>query len=202
MSQDRSTPPPKRGRPRSEAARRAILDAAYEILLDVGLGRLTIEAVAARAGVGKPTIYRSWANAQELAMAALMAAPAPPDAADAGGQGAIDALRAHLAHVLRVFATPRGRQITLTMAAADEKSEIARAFRNQIILKMRDTGRQLLTEAEERGEVAPIADLDAALDALYGPIFYRILAGHRQLTPDFGDAILSIVLDGVARRRK
>ena len=72
-----STPTPRRrpGRPPSDAARHAILEAAHRILMTDGLGRLTIERVAAEAGVGKPTIYRTWTNAQELAMAAFMAQP-------------------------------------------------------------------------------------------------------------------------------
>ena len=69
MSQDK---PNTRGRPPSKVARSKALKAAVEILMELGFGRLTIDAVAARSGVGKPTIYRNWANASELAMAALM----------------------------------------------------------------------------------------------------------------------------------
>src|SRR5262249_24320148 len=61
-----------RGRPRSVAARRAILKAAHQLLAEGGLSSVTIEGIAARAGVGKPTIYRSWPNAHAVAMAALM----------------------------------------------------------------------------------------------------------------------------------
>lgn len=67
-----SSPDRPRGRPRSVAARRAILKAAHELLAEGGLSSVTIEGIAARAGVGKPTIYRSWPNAHAVAMAALM----------------------------------------------------------------------------------------------------------------------------------
>ena len=70
-----STPRRKPGRPRSERARQAILRSAFDLLQEVGPTRLTVEAVAARAGVGKPTIYRYWANAQDLAMAAMSVGP-------------------------------------------------------------------------------------------------------------------------------
>ena len=63
----------KPGRPRSAEARRKALKAAQDILLREGFGRLTIEAVAAASGTGKPTLYRHWANAQELTMEALIA---------------------------------------------------------------------------------------------------------------------------------
>src|SRR5579864_9001228 len=61
-----------RGRPRSLEARRAILRAAHELLAEGGLSSVTIEGIADRAGVGKPTIYRTWPNANAVAMAALM----------------------------------------------------------------------------------------------------------------------------------
>ena len=65
--------PRKVGRPRSQTARKAVLETAYKIVMSEGVGRLTVERVALEAGVGKPTIYRNWANAHELAMAAFMA---------------------------------------------------------------------------------------------------------------------------------
>src|SRR5215471_3086980 len=67
-----SRPDRPRGRPRSVAARRAILKATHELLAEGGLSSVTIEGIAARAGVGKPTIYRTWPNAHAVAMAALM----------------------------------------------------------------------------------------------------------------------------------
>ena len=97
----------KPGRPRSEEARRAILEAAHAILMEEGIGRLTVEAVAARARVGKPTIYRSWANAQELALAAFLSRPLqvrdiPPS------RSAKEDLKEHLASVISAL-SPRSR---------------------------------------------------------------------------------------------
>jgi AcrR family transcriptional regulator len=84
-----SSPDRPRGRPRSVAARRAILKAAHELLAEGGLSSVTIEGIAARAGVGKPTIYRSWPNAHAVAMAALMEgdqAGGPDEAQDEQGR--------------------------------------------------------------------------------------------------------------------
>jgi AcrR family transcriptional regulator len=84
-----SSPDRPRGRPRSVAARRAILKAAHELLAEGGLSSVTIEGIAARAGVGKPTIYRSWPNAHAVAMAALMEsdrAARPGEAQDEQGR--------------------------------------------------------------------------------------------------------------------
>ncbi len=186
----------KRGRPQSEEAQRRVLQAAHEILMTEGFGRLTIEAVAARSGVGKPTIYRSWANAQELAMAALLVTS--PAETQVDGATAQAALGAQMRALVTAFATTRGRQITMALAAADPESEFTKAFRNQVILSSRAAGRDILEQAAARGEIAPPPDLEALLDMIYGPVFFRLLVGHQRVSPEFGDTIVSIALRAVA----
>lgn len=200
-------PPPKKkpGRPPSEAARQAVLAAAYRILMSEGLGRLTIERVALEAGVGKPTIYRSWTNAQELAMAAFLSQPeldqsdvaAVRNRGSAGSASIRLALKSHLAGVIRAFATNRGRQITLTMASADPESELAKAFRSQIILKGRETGRWLLEVAEASGDVRFSANMETVLDMVYGPLYFRLLVGHLTLKEEFASQLVDTVFDGI-----
>jgi AcrR family transcriptional regulator len=185
MSQD---VPKLRGRPPSTAARKKALAAAHDILMAEGLGRISIEAVAARSGVGKPTIYRNWANASELAMAALM--EGHPEIATDGQGNLRAALLRQITDIIQAFATTRGRQIALALAAADPDSEMTRAFRNRIILSGREAGRQLLAEAIRRGEIAAPADLEIVLDMIYAPIFYRLLVGHRPLDQTFAQALV------------
>lgn len=198
MSQEPDEKPTiKRGRPRSEVARAAILRAAHDMLVTDGLGRLTIEAVAERAHVGKPTIYRYWKNAQELAMAALMAGePGTTPAAPAGRTG--EQLYRQMDNLLAVFASPRGRQIALTIAAAEPDSEMAKAFRTRVMLEQREEGRMILTEAAARGEIRTGADMETVLDMLYAPVFYRLLVGHLPLTEEFGRAVVDNVLRALA----
>lgn len=192
-----SAPKRKPGRPPSQAARQAVLDTAYRIVMNEGLGRLTIERVAAESGVSKPTIYRTWTNAQDLAMASFMAQPQAETAAPRSAS-ARRALRAHLAGVIETFATQRGRQITLTMASADPQSELAKAFRNQIILKSRDAGRRMIEQGAAAGEIRADANVDAVLDMLYGPLFFRLLAGHMPLSAAFAAQLVDTVFDGIA----
>ncbi|MGO6968996.1 TetR-like C-terminal domain-containing protein [Rhizobium leguminosarum] len=196
MSQESNATQKKRGRPPSAAAQRRALKAAHEILMAEGFGRMTIEAVAARSGVGKPTIYRSWANAQELAMAALLVNRLPE--AEVGGGTAQAALGAQMSGLVTAFASTRGRQITMALAAADPKSEFTKAFRNQVILSSRNAGRVILEEALARGEIVPPLDMEALLDMIYGPVFFRLLVGHRPVSPEFGDAIVRTALRAVA----
>lgn len=177
-----SQPPRKPGRPPSASARRKALSAARAILMEQGFGRLTIEAVSKASGVGKPTIYRNWKTLQALTMDALIdSAPAadpdpslPPRAA----------LEAQLARIIAAFATTRGRQITMALASADPDSEFTRAFRNRVILSARTAGRSLLEQAIAKDNLTPPANLDILLDMIYGPLFFRLLAGHAPLDAD------------------
>ena len=191
-------PPARRkpGRPPSETARQSVLDTAYRILMSEGLGRLTIERVAAESGVSKPTIYRTWTNAQDLAMAAFMAQP-HSDGPVSRASSARAVLRAHLRGVIETFATPRGRQITLTMASADPESELAKAFRNQVILKSREAGRRLIERAVLSREIRPDANVEAVLDMLYGPLFFRLLTGHQPWLPQLAEHLVETLFDGV-----
>jgi AcrR family transcriptional regulator len=211
---------PRQGRPPSQRARLAILETAYRILMEEGLGRMTVERVASQAGVGKPTIYRYWSNAQELAMAAFMARPesepVKPDSASADraklasakrlakpskhlDSSARAAIKAHLQSVIATFASNRGRQITLTMASADPESELAKAFRHQIILKSREAGRILIELGISSGEIEIKTSIETLLDMLYGPIFFRLLAGHLNLTTEFATQLADTLFDGIAK---
>lgn len=160
------------------------------MLMEEGFGRLSIEAVAARSGVGKPTLYRHWANAQELALAALIADP--PREAEPQGESARERLAAQMRGLVQAFATTRGRQVTLALASADPGSELTKAFRNRVILKSREAGRAMVEAAIANGEMAAPADLEAFLDMIYGPIFYRLLVGHRPLDARFAEAVVEI----------
>lgn len=183
------------GRPRNENLEEAVLAAAYKVVMKEGLGRLTIERIAADTGVGKATIYRRWSNAHELAMAAFMA---HPDAEFRSTRGTPKhQLTAHLRSVVARFSAKRGRQITLTMAASEGESELSKAFRNQVILKSRQTGEELIRLGVKGGSIAANVDMETVLDMLYGPIFYRLLAGHRPLDGAFAESIVAALFEGV-----
>lgn len=192
MSQDQSISPRPRGRPPSAAARAKALQAARDILLSEGFGRLSIEAVAAKSGISKPTIYRNWANAGELAMAALMAGPDLQTHKAKGGLAG--SLRAQMQALVTAFATTRGRQIALTLAASDPESEMTKAFRNRVILSSREAGRRLIGEAVARGEIVAPADIETVLDMIYAPLFYRLLVGHLPLDAPFADSLVTRAL--------
>lgn len=197
MSQASNKIPPHRGRPRSEKARRAILDAANEILADPRSGRLTIEAVAMKAGVGKPTIYRYWPNARALEMAAMLELPAPDTSVHAGGSAVSD-LTLQLEKVVAIFTAKRGRQMAQMVAASEQDSELSKLFRNTVILKSRDEGRAILERAIAEGHLRANLKIEIALDMIYGPLFYRLLVGHAPLDDAFASDLVATALKGLA----
>lgn len=190
--------PPTRGRPRSTAARDRVLAAARRLLESSGPAAVTIERLAEQAGVGKPTIYRTWPNAQAVLMAALM--PEPPAARRTATRvDALRQLRQQLRDLVERLAARSGRSVTLMLAAAEPDSELAKAFRHRVILAGRDEGRRLLQAAVSDGALRRGLDLDVVLDLLYGPIFFRVLVGHGPLDARFADRVFDHAMKGLMR---
>ena len=185
-------PSPSRGRPRDPRTRAAILAAARALLERGGLTAVTIEAIAGKAGVSRPTIYRYWPNAPAVAMAAFLEASAP--AAGKTSRSPLAALRAQLHAVADAFAAPAGRSVAAMVAAAQSETELAKAFRNEFIARNRDAARLLLDRCIDERLVAPPEDIDLALDMVFGPLFYRLLMGHAPITRGFVDQLLDAVI--------
>lgn len=197
MSQASS--PASRGRPRDPRTRTAILSAARALLELGGLTAVTIEAIAAKAGVSRPTIYRYWPNAPAVAMAAFLEASGAP-AAGKTSRSPRAALRAQLHAVADAFAAPGGRSVAAMVAAAQSETELAKAFRNEFIARNRDAARLLLERCIVEELVVAPADIDLALDLIFGPLFYRLLMGHAPITRSFVDQLLDAVVPALHAR--
>jgi AcrR family transcriptional regulator len=194
-------PGPRRGRPRDPKTRKKILAAASALLSAGGIGAVTMEAIAERAGVGKPTIYRQWPNAPAVAMAAFLESTKPLAPSARRGR-LIDALRTHLRKVAEAFATRAGRNTALMIAAAQNDSELAKVFRNHFIMKSREIGRALLERAIATRQLRNDLDIEAVLDLLYAPLYFRLLIGHGPLDAHFTDAIIDAAINGLKARRR
>jgi AcrR family transcriptional regulator len=182
-----------RGRPRSASARDAALRIASDLITREGIGAVTMEAVARLSGVGKPTLYRNWRNREELAMAALMSDGVPKTSVRETNTPKSDLLR-HVMKVVSMLTSPSGRSAALMVASADPDSELSKAFRNQIMLASREEGRVLLQRILKHNGRQRTTDIEATLDMIYGPIFYRLLIGHRPVNEAFAKAILAEII--------
>lgn len=187
------------GRPRSEQARAAILHATLGLLEQVGFGDLSIEAVAARAGVGKTTIYRWWPSKAALVADAFMSSVIRETRFPDTGSIRED-LRAQMQRLAGIFRGPRGRILRSLMGGGQSDPELIEVFRNRWLLPRRAEAMGILQRAKDRGELQQSLDGNILLDTLYGPLYFRLLAGHGPLSNAFIDEVCDTVMDGVMNK--
>lgn len=196
---EKAAPDPAR---RSERSRRAIFDAALTLVGEAGYDRLTIEGIAARAGVGKQTIYRWWPSKAAVLLDAFTAgvdedyAKGLPDTGD---------LAADLKFVLRAtadqFNDPVFQAPYRALAAAGASDEeLSRSFVDRLL----EPGTRVYTErlraARETGEVAAGIDLRVAVEMLLSPFSQRWLMRTGDLTHEYVDTLVDQVLCGLRPR--
>lgn len=188
---------------RSDRSRRAILDASLALVGEVGYNKLTIEAIAARAGVGKQTIYRWWSSKAEVLLDASLAL-AGEAGAEGGWTGFPDTgdLAADLKAVLRAtvdeFADARYEAPARALAAAGATDpELGARFTERLLEPQLALYEERLRAAREAGQLPAGTDLRLAVEMLVGPLTYRWLMRTAPLTHAFADALVDRVLSGV-----
>lgn len=196
-----ATPTLRRGRPRSETRRQAILQAAFELLGERGLGATSMDAVAERAGVSKATIYRWWESKELLALDALYAEwdTAGPVTRQAG------TLRAEMLALVRpwvrlVATGPSARILTALLAEAQNDPAFGQAYRAHFIEPRRDQARAVFSRAIARGEIPAGIDVEVAIDLLWGPLYHRLFHGHAPLNERFARQSVDTALAGILPR--
>ena len=195
---DGTTHAAPRGRPRSEKARKAILNAAAELLLARGLSAVSMDAVAERAGVSKATIYRWWPTKETLALDALYTEwdTTRPSPRDTGS------LRGDLLAMMRPWARlatsrPYGRVLAALITEAQTDPVFAAVYRQRLLEPRRDQARAVFLRAIERGEIPADTKVEVALDLLYGSLYHRLLHGHAPLTDRFTQDVIDMALNGI-----
>jgi AcrR family transcriptional regulator len=188
--------PRRAGRPPSRKAREAIVRAACKMIEDRGLTGVTMEGAAALAGVGKPTVYRHFADRHELAMAALMQIATPPSA-PGGDDDPLEELKAQMLAMAALFESPAGRFAASVLASGHGETEMSKAFRGHFVEQRREQSRELLERAKAKGSIRHDADIELALDQLYGAILYRLLIGRSAVNRQFVTALLEQLLGGM-----
>jgi AcrR family transcriptional regulator len=179
-----ATPPPRapKGRAphrRDENARLAVLHAADDLLVERGFAGVTIEGIAARAGVAKQTIYRWWPSKVDILLDTLIddasSRLAAPDASSA-----VESVRRYLRSLARFLTRePAGKVLLALLGEAQHDPAMARTFHQRYLDPQRESERKMLERGVISGELSAELDIDGALDALCGPIFYRALTGAR-----------------------
>ncbi|MFB4271298.1 TetR/AcrR family transcriptional regulator [Nonomuraea sp. GTA35] len=189
-------------RRRSDDRTETIMQVALDLALETGYAKLTIEAVAARAGVGKDTIYRRWPSKGLLFLDAVLGSRTQalehPDTGD---------VVADLRQVMRracdlLSRPPWGPLYPDLIGEAQHDPEVAAALNERFIRPQAADTLARLKAAEEQGRLAPDVDLDLAFEILSGPLYYRLLITHEPLTHAYIDRVLQAVLAGIGPLRQ
>jgi len=197
-----ASPGPKGRAPerRSDRAREAVLRAADDLLVERGYAGVTIEGIAARAGVAKQTIYRWWSSKFDVLMDTFLEDAAGALEQPDTGSTAED-LRAHLGRLAELITEePAGKVMLALVGQAQHEPAVAEAFRLRYLADRRVRDRSILERGVERGEVRADLDLDLAMDLLYGPIYHRVLLSGLPVDGAFIDALVDTVSACLAAR--
>ena len=198
MMEKNFSAPPKIGRPPSTAAasHTAIMDAVYELLQQTSARDLTMEAVAKRAGVGKPTLYKWWVSKAALIFAMFrerLASQPETLAAETAEQ----VIRYKVQRLIREFNGLFGKVMADLIAEGQSEPGILSDLYEQHMSLSRASTVADVERGKIAGEFADNTNADLLLDAIFGPLYFRLLLRDRPLTEKYGDELVNQVLRGV-----
>jgi len=194
----RSPKPPGRGRPRRASASTDILDAALETLAERGFQAATIESIAARAGVGRNTIYRRWSSKEELIADALQKLVVDIDLRDGDDIRAL--LLDWIRDFVRVFGDPLyGRILPAVLGEVQANPVFAQMYAERVVRPRYEALVGILRRAAERGALRRDTDVEQIADLLAAPPFVRVLRiGLPPITEHYAEDLLETIWRGVS----
>ncbi|MCW2651086.1 MAG: hypothetical protein QOE41_754 [Mycobacterium sp.] len=191
-------PPARPGRPRSEQSRAAVLRATSELIHQVGLRAMTTDEIAGRSGVSKATIYKWWPNKYAVAVEAFLSEMAV-ESADPDTGSAHEDFRRTLRGLVRFYTGKSGRAYSQLVGEAQFDPQIGAELRDHLVGSRRELMRTIWDRGVARGELRAGVDPEVAIDMIFGPAMYRLLAGHAPLDDKSADRIVDVAMRGLAR---
>lgn len=164
----------------------------------VGYAKLTVEGVAAMAQAGQATIYRWWSSKPRLVCEALMEETDPDLPLTDTGLVREDFCR-QMQNVALLFNSAKGKRIAMIIGVAQEEPDVLDSFRSQLLLARRAEAQQILQRGVRRGEIRGEVFSDVALDALYGPLFYRLMVEQGSISQEYVEALCDVVMGSLLR---
>jgi len=184
------------GRPRSERIHQAILKTTLDLVLEIGFRAVTIESIAAKTGVGKTTIYRRWPNKAAVIMDAFMQRVGSETLFPAA-EKSTESIHLQMRSMAKAFRGKDGGLVKALVAEAQVCPEFATIFRERWTLPRRKLALGILKEAVRRGELRPNLDLEATIDLLYAPLYYRLQMGTGPLSEAYIDGVFEHTINGL-----
>jgi AcrR family transcriptional regulator len=187
------------GRPRSEQAEQAIIEATLDVFAEQGFEGVCFEAVAARAGVGKATIYRRWSNKEELLLAAFASLKSPFP--EPKGVSVRDDLLAMVEVMCADKADPRkARRYALLLGEGDKYPRLMARYKESVVQPRRDAMRAVIRRGVETGELRPDTDDEIAMLQLTGAIMAQEKSPDGTLDGEFAARLVDGLLLGLTAR--
>jgi AcrR family transcriptional regulator len=193
MTQDRKPPMAAR---RNQRSRQAILTATADLLGEVGYTKLAVEAIAARAGVGKQTIYRWWPDKGAVVLDAYLALVGAEQDLTFPDSGDLEAdLQLVLGSLVDSLADPVfERRYRALLTAIQDDAGLAGALLDRLLKPWLEATKQRLRAAQQAGQLRNDVDLEVATELLYGPVYYRWLLRTGPISPDYVNAVVAMTL--------
>src|ERR1700732_4841554 len=190
-------PTVRKGRPPSEmaASHAAIMDAVYSLLQKKSVRDLTMEEVAKRANVGKPTIYKWWPTKATLVLAMLCDRMAP-HLEKPSDLTAEESLQFRVRSLIDAFSGPFGKTVAGLIAEGQSEPAIRQAFFDRWVSPRRSATITDLQRGKNTGELRSDTEPDLLNDAIFGAIYYRFLLGSGPFTRRFGEELVKQVIRG------
>ena len=187
------------GRPRSEQAEQAIIEATLDVFAEQGFEGVCFEAVAARARVGKATIYRRWSNKEELLLAAFASLKSPFP--EPKGVSVRDDLLAMVEVMCADKADPRkARRYALLLGEGDKYPRLMARYKESVVQPRRDAMRAVIRHGVEAGELRPDTDDEIAMLQLTGAIMAQEKSPDGTLDGEFAARLVDGLLLGLTAR--
>lgn len=190
--------PRGRGRPRSAEAETAILKATLYLIERKPLRKVTADAIARRAGVSKATIYKWWPNKTLVALDAYLTGMTERVTLPDTGSAELD-FTEQLKSVMGFYRSPLGRLFCQFIAEGQTDAGFLTLFRERFLFPRRDAARVMWRRGVDRGELRDDVDSDIVLDLIYGPMVFRLLAGHGSLSDSESEALVRAIFGGIRR---
>jgi AcrR family transcriptional regulator len=184
------------GRPRSEGAKQAILEAAYNLLRKGGIASASSDELARAAGVSKATLYRWWKSKEAILLDAFFEKLKPVLPYEADGSP-LETLRRNVIRGAAWLQSEDGRIAVRLISDVYEDPKLRRLFLEHFYLPRRALQLQLVKAAIDAGELRKETDPDVLVDALQGPLYFRFLIGHAPLDKKFATDLVDQVLKAV-----
>ena len=192
MPTDRKPNPSRR----SEHSRQKIFEATRALISEVGYANVSIEAIAARAGAGKQTIYRWWRSKAALVFDAFLALSEGEEGVALPDTGDVEAdFKAVMRATVAEFADPAFEApIRALNSEIINDPDLAAEYRERLAGPVDEAKKARLRGAQRAGQLAADADLDLVLELLYAPLYQRWLHRSGPLTPEYADALVDLTL--------